>query len=202
VLLRPELGPGDAHLVTVAAALAATEACVRVAGVRPGIKWPNDLVVGDRKLAGLLTESVVSGGNLEALVVGMGLNVRWPRPMPGELAATATALNHEIPDPAGAAGGPDRDDVLAAWLEALGPLLGDVVTAAGRRALGERHRRACVTLGRTVRVERVASDDPDADGVVVEGTAVDLTEEGHLVVDDGRTRRVVAVGDVVHLRPA
>jgi pyruvate/2-oxoglutarate dehydrogenase complex dihydrolipoamide dehydrogenase (E3) component len=57
-------------------------------------------------------------------------------------------------------------------------------------------------LGRTVRVERAASDDPGADGVVVEGTAVDLTDEGHLVVDDGRTRQVVAVGDVVHLRPA
>jgi BirA family biotin operon repressor/biotin-[acetyl-CoA-carboxylase] ligase len=196
VLLRPELQPGEAHLATVCAALAGVEACATVAGVRPGIKWPNDLVVGDRKLAGLLTESLVTGDRLDALVVGMGLNVRWPRPMPDELAATATALNHEMDETASPAGADDGgialDEVLDAWLAALAPRLDQLTSAEGRVALARDHRAGCVTLGRRVRVERTGTDST--------GTAVDLTEEGHLVVDDGRSRTVVAVGDVVHLR--
>src|SRR5215218_8824381 len=75
VLLRPDVPPGRAHLVTMAAGLAASDACEAVAGVRPGLKWPNDLVIDDAKLAGLLAESVVEGDALRALVVGMGLNV-------------------------------------------------------------------------------------------------------------------------------
>jgi BirA family biotin operon repressor/biotin-[acetyl-CoA-carboxylase] ligase len=75
VLVRPALPLGRAHLVTMAAGLAASDACEALAGVRPGLKWPNDLVVDDAKLAGLLAESVVEGDALRALVVGMGLNV-------------------------------------------------------------------------------------------------------------------------------
>src|SRR5918998_5333758 len=75
VLLRPDVALGRAHLVTMAAGLAASDACEAVAGARPSLKWPNDLVVDDAKLAGLLAESVVDGDALPALVGGMGLNV-------------------------------------------------------------------------------------------------------------------------------
>jgi BirA family biotin operon repressor/biotin-[acetyl-CoA-carboxylase] ligase len=190
VLLRPDLSPADAHLATVCAALAAVDACSKVAGVEAGIKWPNDLVVDDRKLAGLLTEAIVAGSRLEALVVGMGLNVRWPDPMPGDLAATATSLNHATA--AGDGGQVDRDAVLDAWLPAFGSGLARLGDVQGRAFVADRHRQACVTLGRPVRVERGTDE--------LLGTAVDLTVEGHLVVDDGQTRHVVAVGDVVHLR--
>lgn len=192
VLLRPAVAPGDAHLATSAAALAAAEACAQVTGVRPSLKWPNDLVVGDRKLAGILTEAIVAGGQLEALVVGMGLNVRWPDPMPGELAGTATSL-----DRLGRAT-PSTDDVLHAWLAALAPLLVLLDTAAGRAELASRYRHACATIGRTVRVERSAASGGD-----VAGTAADVTDGGHLVVVDAAgARHEVSVGDVVHLRPA
>ncbi len=192
VLLRPGLAPGDAHLATVCAALAAIEACASVAGIRPGIKWPNDLVVQDRKLAGLLTESVVTGDRLDALVVGMGLNVRWPRPMPEALAATATALNHEKGFDGSGASEVDTAEVLDAWLPALSSRLDLLSSAQGRAVLARDHRAACVTLGRRIRVERTGPD--------LTGMAVDLTDDGHLMVDDGETHHVVTVGDVVHLR--
>lgn len=184
VLLRPALPLERVHLVTVAAGLAAAEACEAVAGVSPSLKWPNDLVVeqegGARKLAGLLAESVVEGGAMSALVVGMGLNVSWPAE---HLPDGATALNQLTDRPV------DRAAVLEAWLERF-----DARYRAlpGDDGLAD-YRRRCSTLGHRVRVEV-------ADGAV-DGEAVDVTPEGHLVVETGSGRRTFAVGDVVHLRP-
>jgi BirA family biotin operon repressor/biotin-[acetyl-CoA-carboxylase] ligase len=176
VLLRPDLPPEQLHVVTLAAALAARDAVRQVADVDARIKWPNDVVVDDRKLAGILAEA--SGG---AVVVGMGLNVAWPE-FPDDIAATATALDRHR------ATAVDRMELLVAWLIALRSHLdapGSVVSAAAA---------ASATLGRRVRVEL-----PDG---VVSGTARALTAEGYLVLttDDGDDVTVTA-GDVVHLRP-
>jgi len=192
VLCRPALPLARTHLVTVTAGLAAADAIEEVAGFRPSLKWPNDLVVetpaGTRKLAGLLAESVVEGSTLRAVVVGMGMNVRWPDPLPDELAATATAVNHV------AGREVSVDDVLAAWLAALERRYGVLHAEGGIATIAEAHRAACSTLGRRVRVEL-------ADGAV-EGEAVDVDDDGHLVLDVEGTRQTVAVGDVIHLRPA
>src|SRR5256885_1811673 len=84
--------------VTAAAGLALAAAVERVAGFEPALKWPNDLVVtgdDDLKLAGLLADAEVAGGELRALVIGVGCNVRWPDPatsaFPKDLRGTATA---------------------------------------------------------------------------------------------------------------
>ncbi|MFZ0666196.1 MAG: biotin--[acetyl-CoA-carboxylase] ligase, partial [Acidimicrobiales bacterium] len=69
--LRQDPPSGHAH--TIAVALAAADACHKVAGVNPGLKWPNDLVVGDEKLAGVLAEGIPG-----AVAIGIGLNVNWP----------------------------------------------------------------------------------------------------------------------------
>jgi BirA family biotin operon repressor/biotin-[acetyl-CoA-carboxylase] ligase len=192
VLLRPTLAVVDVHLVTIAAALAAADACDRVAGVRPALKWPNDLVIerddGTRKVAGLLAESIVGEGRIKAVAMGMGLNVQWPSPLPDDLAEIATALNLE------AGHDVDRDEVLASWLACLAERYERLTAPGGPEALLAAYRVACRTLGRAVRVEL-------ADGPIL-GTAVEVTREGHLVVDVDGERRVVSAGDVVHLRPA
>jgi BirA family biotin operon repressor/biotin-[acetyl-CoA-carboxylase] ligase len=193
VLLRPTLAVADAHLVTIAAALAAADACSDVAGVRPSLKWPNDLVVerdgSVRKLAGLLAESIVGEGRIQAVALGMGLNVQWPTPLPSELADIATALNHE------AGRDVDRDEVLDAWLARLAERYQRLTTPGGPEALLANYRVACVTLGREVRVELA--------GGPVLGVAADVTREGHLVLDPhAGPRQIVTAGDVVHLRPA
>jgi BirA family transcriptional regulator, biotin operon repressor / biotin---[acetyl-CoA-carboxylase] ligase len=143
VLLRPsEAVPVEqAHRLTMAAGLAATTACEEVSGVRPGLKWPNDLEVDGRKLAGLLAESVVAGRTLEAVVVGMGLNVAWA---PEGAACLGPAV--------------DRRAVLDAFLRAFGAELADLDGVA------ERYRGRCSTLGRRVRVEL---PDGSVEGVAV-----------------------------------
>ncbi len=183
VLTRPKLAAEASHLVTTALALAAVEACRTQAGVRPWLKWPNDLVVGDRKLAGVLAESVVVGERLEAVVVGMGLNVRTGA-APGEAADTAVALE----DVCGAV--IDRREMLGEILAGFAHWMARLERASGQAALVAAARHESATLGCQVSVEL-------GDGTVLEGLAQDLDERGALLLDGGRR---VVVGDVVHLR--
>jgi len=206
VLLRPRAPVAGA--VTMAAAVAMAAAVEDVAGVAAGVKWPNDLVVatagGDRKLAGVLAEAdwpagtTISGGSRPpapyeraVVVVGVGVNVAWPADVSGDpdlaaVAETATALSWLGADV-------DRVDLLVAFLRGLAARYDDL-SAEGPDALVAEWRRRSATLGRRVRVDLGADD--------LEGMAVDVTPEGHLVVEaDTGERRTVAVGDVVHLRP-
>jgi BirA family biotin operon repressor/biotin-[acetyl-CoA-carboxylase] ligase len=167
----------------MAAGLALLEAVGSVAGVGAALKWPNDLVVGDRKLAGLLAEAEVSGtGEVRTVVLGVGCNVNQ-RAFPADLADTATSCVLE------AGREVDREALLDSFLDALARRLATLDSVA----LDYRARLA--TLGRAVRV--------DLGGDIVEGTAVDVDPDGRLEVErpDG-SRVAIAVGDVVHLRPA
>ena len=213
VLFRPPPGPlppSRAALVTMALALAAIDACDRVSGVRPSLKWPNDLVVAgagsrDRKLAGILAESISTRGELTALVVGMGLNTGWPA-VPDELDGVATSLNLESGAPV------DRSQLARLVLEGLEQRYARLCRTdpaddrsedqrddtGAARVLSEA-RRCSATLGRRVRI----SFDETSNGGALEGLASDLDAEGRLLVrDDAGDTHTVSVGDVVHLRPA
>jgi BirA family biotin operon repressor/biotin-[acetyl-CoA-carboxylase] ligase len=192
ILMRPELAPTDAHLVSTAVACAAVEGCADVAGVDVRLKWPNDLVVLDHegevraKLGGVLAESLVEEDQLRAVVVGIGINVNWPADLPPELADIAIALNHLVGRDI------DREDVLVAFLRRLEVWRSELDHREGRGRLVDRYRELCVTLGATVRVDLFDAS--------YTGRAVDVTAEGHLVVDHDGERREVVAGDVVHVR--
>lgn len=175
VLLRPGLPADRLHLAGAAVSLAAADACAEVAGVAPALKWPNDLVVGERKLAGVLAEAAAP-----AVVVGIGVNVRWPgdHVLSPVLATSVDRVSGRQVD---------REALLASLLARLAGLLGDW------RGVASRYRQSCATIGRLVRVE--LADE------VFTGTAADVSDEGHLLVDVGMCLRQVATGDVVHLRP-
>ena len=204
VLLRP---PAEAmEACSMAMGVSAAEAVEEVAGFAPRLKWPNDLVwpgdgsTGDRKLAGILAEadwppgSTASGGfrppgpgERGVVVAGIGINVSWPADVPDELADSAIACNH-ITDR-----NVDREDLLVALLARL-DLRYAALVGGDVASLVADWRARSATLGRRVRVELGADH--------VEGTAVDVTDAGHLVVEtDAGERRTFAVGDVVHLRP-
>jgi BirA family biotin operon repressor/biotin-[acetyl-CoA-carboxylase] ligase len=188
VLVRPPTETLERlHGASQAVALAARAACRDVAGFEPDLKWPNDLLVGDRKLAGILAEAVTPPGGriVDAVVVGMGLNVAWP-PEPTDLAISAAWV----------AGRPvDRDDMLRCFLEHL-TVRFEQWERKPATLLAD-YQGSLATLGRRVRAE--------LPGGAVVGTAVGLTATGHLIIEreegEGAGGRVeVSAADVVHLR--
>jgi BirA family biotin operon repressor/biotin-[acetyl-CoA-carboxylase] ligase len=181
------------HGAVWAVALAAQSAVAALTGVTPELKWPNDLMVGQRKLAGVLAEGVVDPDEpttLSAVVVGIGLNVGWAEP-PAEVAARAITVE-ELGDRVPREGPVDRGVLLDRLLADLAPLL--VLWADDPEALLVRYRDRLDTLGHEVRV--------DLGDRELTGTAIDVTAAGlALRLADG-TEQVVLTGDVVHLRPA
>jgi BirA family biotin operon repressor/biotin-[acetyl-CoA-carboxylase] ligase len=155
----------EPHRWTQRVALAAARACEAVAGTRPTLKWPNDLLLGEAKLAGILAQAGSRGGIVDHVVVGLGLNVEWAPPGAARLGRGTPAL------------------VLRHLLDALDRLPAQSF---------DDYRRALDTLGRQVRVE--------LPGETLLGEAIDVLENGALVVEGPGGRRVVHVGDVVHLR--
>jgi BirA family biotin operon repressor/biotin-[acetyl-CoA-carboxylase] ligase len=205
VLLRPPAGVASA--ATMAVGVAAADAVASLTSCEPRLKWPNDLVWPgdgsgpDRKLAGILAEvDWPAGSNIASgwseprptdrlvVAVGIGINVAWGDDVPADLAEIAVALDH-LTAPAAA---PARVDLLVAMLRELDGRYSALLDDGGA-SLRASWRERSATLGRSVRVDLGADD--------LEGTAIDITDEGHLVIEtlEGE-RRTVAVGDVVHLR--
>ncbi|MGH3760923.1 biotin--[acetyl-CoA-carboxylase] ligase [Actinophytocola sp.] len=194
VLLRPSAVPPE-RLGTLG--LVAGLALMHVAaeaGVTASLKWPNDLMIGGAKCAGVLAESVPDGA-AQAAVVGIGLNV-GPLPGdvpagPGGLAATSLAAH--------GARTTDRDVLAAWWLRAFVELESAWRLAEGdveRSGVLTGYREACGSIGQRVRAEL-------PDGSARTGVAVDLDSRGQLLIkaDDGSVAAISA-GDVVHLRNA
>lgn len=186
VLLRPAtVPPARRGWIPLLAGVAIASAVAAVAGLDARLKWPNDVLVGDRKLAGILAEQAA-----DAIVLGVGVNVSTRR---DELpVATATSLALEGAARAG------RQELLGAalgelehwylaWTDGTNP--GDP-DASGLRA---EYRRRSVTLGRPVRVEFPG-------GATARGTALDVDTEGRLLLRTAGGPLAVSAGDVVHLR--
>lgn len=185
-LVRIPALPADARgWIPLAAGLAMVLA-VRGRGVdRAALKWPNDVLVADRKVCGVLAEVVP--GSADGIVVGAGVNTRMSRdelPVP-----TATSLALE-------GAHLDDDALLADFLTVLDAELSALVAAAGdadRSGLRGHVTQVCTTLGRSIRVHLPGGEQ-------VEGIARDIHADGRLVIDVDDAQRLVAAGDVVHVR--
>jgi len=176
------VGPDGWGWLPLLTGVAVADAVRAAAGVDAGLKWPNDVLVAGRKLAGILAE--VAAGPV--IVVGLGLNVS----LRAEEAPVDTATSLAMLGRPG-----DRNVLAAAVLENLAARVSDWRAAGGASAaLRADYRRLSVTLGAPVRVLMPGEAE-------ITGTAVDLDELGRVVVDDGNARTAVAAGDVTHLRP-
>ena len=169
--------PPRACTLTQRVALAAVDACGAVAGVDAVLKWPNDLLVDDRKLAGILAQRAPDG----SIVVGLGLNVGWA---PDGAVSLRSAVSVEGSEPD--VDVPTPRDLLVPFLTAFDALPDDI---------GTRYRVALSTLGRRVEVQ--------VPGGRIDGRAVEIDDDGRLVVVDARgLTHSLDVGDVVHVRDA
>jgi BirA family biotin operon repressor/biotin-[acetyl-CoA-carboxylase] ligase len=163
-------------LVSLFAGAAMAEACGRSAPVDVRCKWPNDLMLGGGKLGGILAESSISGGRVDHVVVGIGVNLREPAPVKGAAVLGA---------------GVDPASLLGAFLESFRAGYGVGGAELGRSAV-PRWRAVAATLGTDVEVLTAGGD-------AVRGEAVDVDETGGLVVMTAAGPVTVAFGDARHL---
>ncbi|MEJ1921608.1 biotin--[acetyl-CoA-carboxylase] ligase [Microbacterium sp. KHB019] len=170
--------------IPLVAGLAMADAVtVQLADHQVGVKWPNDVLVGDKKLCGILAESTGS-----AIVLGAGVNTAMTAAqLPVPTATSFAALGAVA----------DEDRLIADYLRRLDGLLsalsawGDADRSGVHSAVSAR----CVTLGREVEVSL-------PDDSTLQGTAVRLERDGRLCVDVDGAERLISAGDVVHARLA
>ncbi len=184
-LLRPELPPERALNLTAFVAVAVCEAIERITGLAPQIKWTNDIVLGGKKVCGILTEMSIEGesGALQHIITGIGLNVNQRADeFPEELRHIAGSLymvsGKEV----------SRGRLAAEMINALDQMY--AAWCSGGADYLERYRSRCLTVGRQVRLIR-------GSGQVEEATALAVDENFALVVEhpDGR-RESVTSGEV------
>ncbi|RBQ17132.1 biotin--[acetyl-CoA-carboxylase] ligase [Spongiactinospora rosea] len=184
VILRPTVPPPRQGWLPLLTGLAAATAVGRLAEVDVRLKWPNDLLIGERKLAGVLAERVET-----SIIVGIGLNVSLnAAELPVE---TATSLAVEQ------AACLDRDPLLRAVLRELETRYREWDAVGGdpdRSGLRAAYLAASATIGSEVRVELPS-------GAPLTGTATGLDDTGCLIVFSGGREHALSAGDVVHVRP-
>lgn len=169
VILRPNCPPAQLMHLTCAAAVAMCDAVEAAAGIRPGIKWTNDLVCGSRKIAGILTELGLSPtGMVDYAIIGVGINCSqtesdFPEDIRSIAGSLHTVTGKEI----------DRAKVAAAMMDAFFLMSEHLLTE--KQVILARYRERCITLGREVSIVK-------ADGNIRHGTALDIDEEGALIV--------------------
>ncbi|MEI2714745.1 MAG: biotin--[acetyl-CoA-carboxylase] ligase [Nocardioides sp.] len=179
VILRPDLPPASWPWLPLLSGVAVVSA-LREFGVRASLKWPNDVLLGDRKVAGLLAERVETDTG-PAAVLGIGINVSTAaEELPVETATSLALAGHDL----------DRTTLLIRILTAIAHEA--VRLHEGPEALARDYRELCHTLGRQVRVEQAA-------GPLV-GEAIGIDDDGGLIVAGPDGPVTVHAGDVVHVR--
>lgn len=145
ILLRPNAIARDLAMLPLAAGLAVAESIDAVApSLDARIKWPNDVLLGDAKVAGVLVEGALRGDRFQHVVVGIGLNVRGPRP-PETVAGRATTVSAELGREL------SRRDALGALLDRIERRY-DALERGDAAAVVAAVNARCVSLGRRVRV--------------------------------------------------
>jgi BirA family biotin operon repressor/biotin-[acetyl-CoA-carboxylase] ligase len=183
VILRPEIPPQQASLVTLMAAVATAGAIHKFSGLQPTIKWPNDILLKNRKVAGLLNEIHSEMDRIHFVVLGIGVNLNMDEKMfSKEIRSLATSLKREMGQSI------SRKAFLQTLLEEL-EMWYETFLKEGAPAVLKAWRDKAQIQGRPVKVTSF--------GEVLLGTAIDVDSDGALVLEtkEGERKRVVA-GDV------
>ncbi|MBR1483932.1 MAG: biotin--[Ruminococcus sp.] len=176
ILLRPQLAPKDATPITPLAGLAICKTLRKTTGLDCKIKWPNDVIIGSKKLVGILTEMSAEFDAVEYIVTGIGVNVDQTE-FPEEIAHKATSVLLETGTRF------DKNRLLAALLDGLEKAFTRYNLSLPPDAL-EEYTSLCATIGRTVSFQKGTR--------TLSGTAVEINADGELrvMLQDGSIRTV------------
>jgi len=180
VILRLKTPPDQLMHLTCAAAVAACNAVEKAAGFRPGIKWTNDLVFGGKKLAGILTELVITTQETAA-IIGIGINcAQTEADFPADIQSFAGSLSmvcgHSV----------DRAQVAAALIQAFSEMAEHLTD---RQEMLNAYRRDCITVGKQISIVKVNE--------IRHGYAIGIDDSGALIVEfPDKHTEAVSAGEV------
>ncbi|MDG6226157.1 MAG: biotin--[acetyl-CoA-carboxylase] ligase [Candidatus Thermoplasmatota archaeon] len=183
VILRPPPDVEGASAIPLLAGLAVSKAISTSCGISTSLKWPNDVLIGDRKVCGILSESSFKGESLEFIIVGIGINVR-------SFLEPPTAGNYEATSLEDEGSYVELKDLTTDLLYILDMLYGRFLDGGIDTILGEWTDRSS-TIGKEVSVETPTG--------IIGGTAVGLDGSGALVLKQDRRLTIVHSGDCLHL---
>lgn len=181
LMLKPEINPNHASMLTLVAAMATTRAIRRVTGVPAMIKWPNDIVMNGKKVCGILTEMSAQFDYINHIVIGIGINVH-NEDFPEEIAQTASSIYLESGQHI------HRASLIEAFLEEFEDVYAEYLKTEDMEGLMKEYDSMLVNRGRQVRVL-----DPKEP---FEGKAMGITKKGELIVDTWESRKLVSSGEV------
>lgn len=181
LMLKPEINPNNASMLTLVAAMATTRAIRRVTSVPAMIKWPNDIVMNGKKVCGILTEMSAQFDYINHIVIGIGINVH-NEDFPEEIAKTASSLYLESGQHI------HRASLIEAFLEEFEDVYAEYLKTEDMEGLQKEYDAMLVNRGRQVRVL-----DPKEP---FEGKAMGITKKGELIVDTWESRKLVSSGEV------
>lgn len=181
LMLKPEINPNHASMLTLVAAMATTRAIRRVTGVPAMIKWPNDIVMNGKKVCGILTEMSAQFDYINHIVIGIGINVH-NEDFPEEIAQTASSIYLESGQHI------HRASLIEAFLEEFEDVYAEYLKTEDMEGLQKEYDAMLVNRGRQVRVL-----DPKEP---FEGKAMGITKKGELIVDTWESRKLVSSGEV------
>jgi BirA family biotin operon repressor/biotin-[acetyl-CoA-carboxylase] ligase len=183
IVLKPQIPLAKAYRINMAVSIAISRVLFILYGLQAGIKWPNDLLVNERKICGILTEICAEMDKLDFAVVGIGINANMDvSEFPDYWMATSLSceLGHEV----------SRDELITKLIEEIDFVYGELDAK-------EIHAEWCqrsATLGKQVRISTFHGD--------IEGKAIALSEDGALCLRTQNGEICVLAGDCVHLRAA
>lgn len=182
VILRPRSRSASAGIIPLYAGLSVAEAIRPMIHRPPVCKWPNDILFGDKKVCGILSESCLSPGEIAHVIVGIGINVNQTN-FPPEIAGKATSL-------ASVSGGPlGRIEVLASILRSL-ELWYEKVEAGDSPAILKSWMEYATMFGKPVRVNQ--------EGRMIEGIALGLADDGGLLIQSDEKEIKILTGEIAH----
>lgn len=182
LMIKPDINPNNASMLTLVAALAVAKAITSVTGEEAMIKWPNDIVVNSKKVCGILTEMNAQFDYINNIVVGIGINVH-NESFPEEISQMASSLMIE-------AGGKrfHRAQIIAETMSYFEQYYDTFLKTQDLSALVREYDELLVNRNKSVRVL-----DPKEP---FDGKAMGITPKGELIVDTWESRKLVSSGEV------
>lgn len=182
LMIKPDINPNNASMLTLVAALAVAKAITSVTGEEAMIKWPNDIVVNGKKVCGILTEMNAQFDYINHIVVGIGINVH-NESFPEEISQMASSLMIE-------AGGKrfHRAQIIAETMSYFEQYYDTFLKTQDLSALVREYDKLLVNRNKSVRVL-----DPKEP---FDGKAMGITPKGELIVDTWESRKLVSSGEV------